>query len=133
MKKILTLHSFILLLLSCFAISPALAQPNKPVMKVTIPGYPTFVCTDNTMMPIGATGGVVTILKTPDNLDNQFNQAMKNKTAYATLDLVYYNPANGQLTKTKTYHFTNLVVKSLIPNFNKITAIGFSFDNMTTN
>jgi hypothetical protein len=133
MKKNLVNRFLMLLLLTCLAVSPVLAQATKPVMKVTIPGYPTFICTDNTMMPLGATGGVVTIVKNADNLDQQFNQAMKNKTPLASLDLVYYNSVNGQLSKTKSFHFTTLIVKSLIPNFNKVTAIGFSFENMTNN
>jgi hypothetical protein len=132
MKKAIVNYLSIVLLLTCFAVSSIITRPDKPVMKVSIPGYPTFICTDNTMMPIGATGGVITIVKNADNLDQQFNQAMKNKTAIATLDLVYYNSASGQLTRTKGFHFTNLVVKSLVP-VNKITAIGFSFENMTNN
>ena len=132
MKKTLGFHLFTLLL-SCIAISAAFAQAGKLVMKVTIPGYPTFVCTDNAVMPLGATGGLVTITKAADNLDQQFNTAMKNKTAYATLDIVVYNSTGGQLTKSKTYHFTKLVVKSVVANVNKISAIGLSFDNMTQN
>jgi hypothetical protein len=122
---------FILSVLCCFAIASVHAQATKPVMKVTIPGFPTFVITDDTMMPIGTTGGVVTIVKTADNLDQQFEKDMNNKTALASLDLVVYNNNGGQLTKSKTFHFTNLVVKSVIAGVSKISAIGFSFDNMT--
>jgi hypothetical protein len=130
MKKNLVRHLFTLLI-SCFAISIASAQAGKPVMKVTIPGYPTFVCTDDAVMPLGATGGLVTITKAADNLDQQFNTAMKNKTAYATLDIVVTSAPGGPAPKTKSYHFTKLVVKSVVANVNKISAIGLSFENMT--
>ena len=132
MKKNLVNYLFVLML-SCLATPAAFAQAGKPVMKVTIPGYPAFVCTDNSVMPIGATGGVVTIVKAADNLDQQFNTAMKNKTVYATLDIAVTAAPGGQPAKPKNFHFTKLVVKSVVPNVNKISAIGLSFENMTQN
>lgn len=117
-----------------FAITTAAAQAGKQVIKVTLSGYATFVCTSNSMMPMGATGGLITVQKAGDNSDQQFNTAMKNNTKFATLDIVYYQQsAPGQLTKTKGYHFTNLVIKSCIINYQKITTVGLSFDNMTQN
>jgi signal peptidase I len=124
---------YILLAFCCFAIVSVSAQATKPVMKVTIPGYPTFVITSDSMMPTGATGGVVTFVKAADNLDAQFDKDKKNKTSFATLDIAVYNSNGGQLTKSKTFHFTKLVIQSLIANYQSVTALGFGFDNMTQN
>ena len=121
----------LILFISAITCLTVKAQSPKPLMKATLPGYPTFVVTDDAMMPLGtAPGGIVTLTKAADNLDQQFNTAMKNKTQIATLDLVVYN-SSGQ--KSKTYHFTKLVVQSLIPNYSGVSAIGFKYDNMTQN
>jgi len=131
MKNKTLLRSLVLSLIVSFTACLALkAQSPKPLMKATLPGYPTFVVTDDAMMPVGTTGGVVTLTKAADNLDQQFNTAMKNKTQIAILDFVIYN-SSGQ--KSKTYHFTNLVVQSLIANYSGVSAIGFKYDNMTQN
>ena len=120
----------LMLIVSAITCLTIKAQSAKRLMKATLPGSPTFVVTDDTMMPIGTSGGVVTLTKAADHLDQQFNTAMKNKTRIATLDLVIYT-SRGQ--KSKTYHFTNLVIQSLIPNYSGLSAIGFKFDNMTQN
>jgi hypothetical protein len=112
MKRKAIYRLWVLLILCFFAIATASAQGGKPVMKVTLPGYAIFVCTSNSMMPMGATAGLITIQKAGDSADQHFDKEMKNNTKFATLDLVYYQQsATGQLTKTKGYHFTNLVVK----------------------
>jgi predicted secreted acid phosphatase len=83
-------------------------------------------------MPIGATGGLATLVKATDSADQQLEKAMKSTTVINSLDIVYYQKsANGQLSKTEAFHLAKLLVKSVVPNVNKITAISLSYETMT--
>jgi hypothetical protein len=112
------------LLICCFSFTVFAQPPAKTV--ATLTGYPAITITQDSVMPTGDTGGMVTIGKVADNLDQKFQAAMNNKTSFATLDIVEYN-ASGQ--KTKTYHFTNLTVLSVVANYNGASAVSFKYQN----
>lgn len=132
MKKNLIRHLYVvLLLLACFIISSAFTQPKQQVINATISGYLPFTCSSTSNMPIGATGGLLTIVKTTDNTDQELNKALKSRTTINSIDIIYYKrSANGQLTKTQAFHFAKLLVKSVEPNVNQTTAISFSYATM---
>lgn len=121
--------SFAIVLTFCLSANVSVAQGGKPTYKVTIPGFSAITATDCAVMPIGATGGVVTITKAADSkTDQQFQTDIKNNTKIATMDVVMYDAAGK---KTKSFHFTNLQVKSAVPNYQGVSAFGLSFDNET--
>jgi len=131
MKKNLIQHLCTVLLLACFAISSAFIQPKQPVINVTISGLPPFPCSSTSNMPIGATGGLLTIVKTTDNIDQELNKDQKNGTTINSVDIIYYKKSTkGQLTKTQGFHFAKLLVKSVVPSMNKMTAISLSYTTM---
>jgi hypothetical protein len=132
MKNKLISHLFTCLVLGCFAISTASAQQEPPVIKATVSGYPTFVCSAASNLPMGTAGGLVTMVKTSDNIDQKLTTDMQGSTLISAMDLVYYQKSgNGQLTKTQTLHFTKLLVKSVAPGTDNVTTIGFGYDAMT--
>ncbi|MFI5136404.1 MAG: hypothetical protein ACHQIM_01165 [Sphingobacteriales bacterium] len=131
MKKNLIHLLYSLLLLGCFVISSAFMQPNQPVINAAISGLPPFTCSSTSNMPIGATGGLLTIVKTSDNTDQELNKALKSGATINSVDIIYYKKsANGRLIKTEAFHFAKLQVKSVVPNVNKVTAISFSYATM---
>lgn len=113
--------------LCLFSLS-SMAQSGKPSYKVTIPGFPVITATDCDMVPTGANTGVITVTRAADNNDQQFQTDMKNKTRIASMDVVVYD-GNGK--QIKSFHFTGLVVKSVLANYQKISGVGFSYENET--
>jgi len=120
-------YPLVILFILYFGSSAAMAQSGKISYKITIPGFSAITATDCALVPVGA-GGVVTITKSADKQDQQFQNDMKNKTKIATMDVVSYD---GGGKKIKSYHFINLQVQSAAANYQGISSFGLSFDNET--